>query len=67
MKEKGVRQCQLRRGTTYKTAWIPAQFAKVGNWIRLLDEDGWRVESVGTWLPAIAQHHGYFAGGVFHE
>lgn len=67
MKVKGVRQCVLRRGNVEKVAWIPEQFAKAGAYIKLFDQDGWMVVSAGTWLPEIAQHHGYFAGGVFHE
>lgn len=63
---KGVRQCKLRRGSVEKVAWIPERFAKVGNWLRLFDEDGWHVIEAGIWLPSIAQHHGYFAGGIFH-
>lgn len=62
----GVRQCNLVRGNIHKTAWIPERFARVGNWIRLFDEDGWLVVSTGIWLPEVAQHHGYFTGGIFH-
>jgi hypothetical protein len=67
MKSEGVRQCTLKRGNVETVAWIPEQFAKVGSYIRLLDVDGWRLDKVGIWLPSIAQHHGYFAGGVFHS
>ena len=62
----GVRQCMLRRGDIEKVAWIPERFARDGNWLRLFDQDGWRVIRTGIWLPSIAQHHGYFAGWIFH-
>lgn len=64
---EGVRQCKLRRGSTEKVAWIPERFARRGKWLRLFNVDGWQVISTGIWLPAIAQHHGYFAGGIFHQ
>jgi hypothetical protein len=63
----GVRQCRLRHGSRNKVAWIPERFARVGGRIKLLDEDGWQVVSAGIWLPNISQHHGYFAGGIFHQ
>jgi hypothetical protein len=40
------RQCSLRRGTTRQVAWVPAEFARAGRYLRIRDEDGWLVEAV---------------------
>jgi hypothetical protein len=44
------RQCSLERKGTKTTSWIPEEFAKVGRVLRLKDEDGWVVTSVGDRL-----------------
>jgi hypothetical protein len=62
-----VRQCVLRKGNLEKIAWIPARFAVQGKFLRLLDDDGWQVELVGTYQESVETPHGYFAGGIFHE
>jgi len=41
------KQCDLRRGATGQTAWIPAIFAKVGAVLRIGKTDGWRVTRSG--------------------
>lgn len=46
------RHCQLVKGNTYEISWIPEKFAKVGDVLKLKQEDGtwddgWVVESVG--------------------
>ena len=54
------RQCKFRKysngKTTYHTAWIPEQFARVSNYVKFKDEngewdDGWLTEEVGTRAP----------------
>ena len=46
------RQCMLERFEfpvrTQQVAWIPEQFAVVGKYVKILDEDGWRVQEVGS-------------------
>lgn len=41
-------QCLLTRGTTSTVAWIPRTLAKVGHLVRLREQDGWTVASVGA-------------------
>lgn len=45
---QSYRQCELSRGKTKQTAYIPEAFAKRGQIVRLHDEDGWRVDRVGV-------------------
>jgi hypothetical protein len=61
-----MRQCILNKNNRWQTAWIPKQFAVKGKYLRILDEDGWQVKSVGTYQEKVEAPHGYFAGGVFH-
>ena len=37
------RQCFLRRGTAQQVAWIPEELAVHGKFVRIKDEDGWKV------------------------
>jgi hypothetical protein len=47
-----MRQCQLERGRVTQTAWIPAELAQAGRYVRIGQEDGWRVRAVyGPALP----------------
>jgi hypothetical protein len=39
------RQCLLFRGS-FQIAFIPEQFAKVGKYLRINDENGWKVVEV---------------------
>ena len=41
------RQCGLSKGSLRQVSWIPEQFATEGRIVRLLEDDGWRVDSVG--------------------
>lgn len=59
-----MRQCVLRKGNRYKTAWIPAEFAVTGKAVKLMDEDGWIVVSVGMYQKTVEEPHGYLSGGV---
>lgn len=40
------RQAILRKGRRFRVAWIPAQLAVVGRFLRLHNDDGWKVEEV---------------------
>jgi hypothetical protein len=40
-------QVAMQRGTTHDVCWIPSKFAVQGKTLRLVDEDGWVVTSVG--------------------
>ena len=41
------RQCKLKKGNTETTSWIPEKFAKKGKFLKLKDDNGWEVISVG--------------------
>jgi len=46
------RQCILHKelssgGRRVQTSWIPEKYATVGKYLKLKDEDGWQVKSVG--------------------
>jgi hypothetical protein len=53
------RQCELRRNNTFQIVWLPEQFACRGAWLKLSDEDGWKVEKV----YARSDGHGLNADG----
>ena len=36
-------QCLLKRGKSTQTSWIPGKFAHIGKFVKLKDEDGWKV------------------------
>tara|TARA_Y100000034_G_scaffold137002_1_gene218245 strand:+ start:5502 stop:5705 length:204 start_codon:yes stop_codon:yes gene_type:complete len=42
------KQCTLQKGITSQTSWIPEKFAVKGNYLRLKDDDGWKVLDVGA-------------------
>ena len=44
-------QCRLRRGRMEQIAWIPSEFAKKNQFLRIKSEDGWRVIGVGATMP----------------
>jgi hypothetical protein len=48
LKDVKYKQCELSNGTRRQVAWIPEKFAQTGKVLRLHDEDGWRVKSVGS-------------------
>jgi hypothetical protein len=41
-----MKQVFLSRGSTHQVVCVPAQFAIRGAYLRILDEDGWRVDEV---------------------
>ena len=48
-------QCELTKAGTYTNSWIPEQFARTGNYIKLRDEnkeqeDGWCIINVFNWV-----------------
>lgn len=46
------RQCIMTKSSGQSilqvTSWIPEQFAKIGKYLKLKDDDGWKVISVGS-------------------
>lgn len=59
-----LRQAELQRGTRHRVAWIPASLAIVGRFVRLHDEDGWKVAWVGrkmdaAWIRDRSNDHRY--------
>jgi hypothetical protein len=48
------RQCRMTRAGRVQTAWIPERYAVAGATLKLRDEDGWRVASVGARQPYTA-------------
>ena len=61
-----MKQCLLRKGNRYQTAWLPVEFCKVGKYLRLDVDNGWRVEAVYSLFQAsVDVPRGYFAGGVW--
>lgn len=47
------RQCQLQRGQSVTTSWLPEKFAKVSKFLKLKNkdgtwDDGWQVVTVGN-------------------
>jgi hypothetical protein len=59
-----MRQCILRRGCVFQTAWIPAKFAVEGRWLKIRGINGWNVVSAGIFQREVREQRGYFAGGV---
>ncbi len=41
-------QCKLRKRNEYQTTWIPEKYAKIGNFIRLKEDNGWEVIEIGN-------------------
>lgn len=42
------RQCALVKGTTQQVAWLPEEFAVVGKYVILKEDDGWQVNHVSN-------------------
>lgn len=40
-------QCTLIKGSQRYTCWLPSKYAIVNNYVKIKDEDGWLVFSVG--------------------
>jgi hypothetical protein len=51
MTVKFYRQCVLQKKDIRKTAFLPEQFAKINKYIKIKEDDGWQVVSVGIRLP----------------
>ncbi len=41
------KQCVLKKGNQTQVSGIPEEYAKIGNRLKLRDEDGWVILSVG--------------------
>ena len=39
-------QCKLKKGNTTQYSWIPEKFANKGKFVKLKDDDGWKVIEV---------------------
>jgi hypothetical protein len=53
MKIYNMIQCEMKKGETTTTSWIPEKFVKLGNFVKLKDEnnewvDGWKITFVGS-------------------
>lgn len=42
------RQCTLTKGQTSEVSWIPEQYAVLGKYLRIEDDNGWKVMTVGA-------------------
>lgn len=42
------KQCTLIKGSTSDIAWIPEELARLGGYVKIKGEDGWKVITVGT-------------------
>ena len=42
------KQCTMRKKNTIDVAWIPEKFAIVGKYLRIGDDNGWKVEIVSS-------------------
>ena len=48
-----MKQCFLSRGSARQMAWIPAPLAIEGKFVRIADENGWKVEKVYAAAPVM--------------
>lgn len=46
-KDNFCKQCVLQRGDWVQVAWIPEKFAQLNKYLKIGDEDGWQVVSIG--------------------
>lgn len=44
--ERLYKQCLLVRSTAEQVAWIPEHLAKLGKYLRIQEQNGWRVAAV---------------------
>ena len=42
------RQCTMKKKDSFQVAWIPERFAVMGKYLRIGEDDGWKVESVSN-------------------
>ena len=42
------KQCRMTKKSAIDIAWIPEKFAVVGKYLRIGDDNGWKVESVSS-------------------
>lgn len=64
MTTSDYRQAVIHRGTRWRVAWIPAALAIVGKFVKIHDEDGWKVAWVGrkmdgAWVRDRSNDHRY--------
>lgn len=49
-------QALLVKSEETQVAWLPSEFAVVGKWLKIQDEDGWRVEEIYAEAPSMDVH-----------
>lgn len=42
------KQCTLEKNNIKQTAWIPEEFAHIGKILKIKEDNGWKVLSVGS-------------------
>ena len=40
------KQCELSKGVSIQTSWLPVKFAVVGKFLKLKGDNGWEVKKV---------------------
>ena len=40
------KQCELSKGSRKQIVWIPEQFALLHKYLKILDENGWKVNKI---------------------
>lgn len=60
-----MKQVHLSRGTRHQIVQIPAQFAVKGRYLRILDENGWRVDEVYSVGATLSTSDGRGFRGMF--
>ena len=60
-----MKQVTLSRSTARQVVQIPAEFAVRGKYLRILDQDGWRVDEVYSVGASLATRDGWSLRGLF--
>lgn len=49
------KQCKMRNNNCERTSWIPEKFAIVGKYLKLDEDDGWKVIEVYTFAREVEE------------
>lgn len=60
-----MKQVTLSRGTTRQVVQIPSEFAVRGGYLRILDQNGWRVDEVYSVGASLVTSNGRSLRGLF--